>query len=347
MNIYETDVWEKLKNSDKPVVLYGMGNGADKILERFAQKGIRCADIFASDAFVRGQSFHDMRVKSYSEIERTYDDFIIVPAFATQRAEVLAHIFRLAQSHTVLAPDVPVAGIDYFSRAYYALHEKEFESAFSLLIDDASKACYERIINYKIGGDIALLKPFFKKEKVYSDLLQLQGETIVDLGAYDGDTVREFAAADPAYKKIIALEPDTKNFHKLQKKCAHLRNIEAHHAGAWDTEGIGCFEAEASRNSSIGVRGTAVSLTSVDALIHEPITLLKMDIEGSESKAVAGAAETIRRYRPKLYICAYHRSEDLFALPLQIHALCPDYRFYFCHHAYIPAWESNFYGIIK
>ena len=347
MNIYEKDVWEKLRHSDKPVVLYGMGNGADKILDIFAQRDIPCADIFASDGFVRGHTFRGMRVKTYAQIEQQYEDFAVVLAFATQRPEVLAHIYEIARKHPVFAPDVPVAGITRFSRAFYKLHEAEFEKACSLLIDTASKECFERIINFKIGGDIRLLQPFFEKERVYGELLRLHGETIVDLGAYDGDTVREFAAADPAYKKIIALEPDAKNFQKLLKKCAGFRDIEAHNAGAWNREDTACFGAQASRNSAVGVKGAPVRLTAVDTLVHEPITLLKMDIEGSESKAIEGAAKTIRSYHPKLYICAYHRSEDLFALPLQIHKICPDYRFYVRHHAYIPAWESNFYGVIQ
>lgn len=346
MNIYETDVWDKLKHCDKPIVLYGMGNGADKILDIFAQRDIPCADIFASDGFVRGHTFRDMRVKTYAQIEQQYEDFAVVLAFATQRPEVLARIYEIARKHPVFAPDVPVAGITRFSRAFYKLHEAEFEKACSLLIDTASKECFERIINFKIGGDIRLLQPFFEKERVYGELLHLQGETIVDLGAYDGDTVREFAAADPAYQKIIALEPDEKNFKKLQRKCAHLEHLFPFQLGAWDKEETALFGAEASRNSAIGVKGKPVQLTSVDALISEPITLLKMDIEGSELKALEGAKQTIRTCRPKLYICAYHRSEDMYALPLKVHEICPDYRFYFCHHPYIPAWESNFYGVI-
>lgn len=344
MNIYATDVWDTLKNSDKPIVLYGMGNGADKILERFAAKGIPCAGVFASDGFVRGHSFHGMQVKTYAQIESEYDDFIVVLAFATQREEVLKHIFHIAETHMVLAPDVPVAGITLFSKAFYCLHEKEFEKAYSLLIDDASRDTYERIINFKISGDIHLLKPFYEKKKVYSDLLCLHEETIVDLGAYDGDTAREFAAADENYQKIIALEPDEKNYKKLLKKCEHMRDLEVHNLGAWNKEDTAFFGAESSRNSAVSVKGEPVRLTSVDALIHEPITLLKMDIEGSELKAIEGAANTIRTFRPKLYICAYHRSEDMFAIPLKIHEICPDYRFYFCHHPYIPAWESNFYA---
>ena len=83
--------------------------------------------------------------------------------------------------------------------------------------------------------------------------------------------------------------------------------------------------------------------TDLDSLLQgAPVTLLKMDIEGSESKALAGAAHTIVTWRPKLYVCAYHRNEDLFSLPLQILSLCPDYKLYFRHSPYIPAWESNF-----
>ncbi|MPN49714.1 hypothetical protein SDC9_197336 [bioreactor metagenome] len=68
-----------------------------------------------------------------------------------------------------------------------------------------------------------------------------------------------------------------------------------------------------------------------------------MDIEGSESHAIKGAADTIRKHHPKLYICAYHRNEDLFALPLQIFDIDPTYKFYIRQHPYIPAWECNFY----
>ena len=106
------------------------------------------------------------------------------------------------------------------------------------------------------------------------------------------------------------------------------------------------FNACAGRNSHLSPTGTAVEATDLDSLLQgAPVTLLKMDIEGSESKALTGAAHTIITWRPKLYVCAYHRNEDLFSLPLQILNLCPDYKLYFRHSPYIPAWESNFYCI--
>ena len=68
-----------------------------------------------------------------------------------------------------------------------------------------------------------------------------------------------------------------------------------------------------------------------------------MDVEGSEKKALLGARKTIEKYHPKLYVCAYHRNEDIFELPLLINSFFDGYRFFFRQHKYLPAWESNFY----
>ena len=75
------------------------------------------------------------------------------------------------------------------------------------------------------------------------------------------------------------------------------------------------------------------------------ITLINMDVEGAEKQALEGCRKIILRDKPKMLIAAYHRSEDLFALPLQIHALRPDYRFYLRHYRYIPAWDTNLYCV--
>ena len=79
MNITETcDVWQKLKSTEKPIVLYGMGNGADKILSVMDTYGVKAADFFASDGFVRGHSFHGKRVLSFTEAREKYPDMLVV-----------------------------------------------------------------------------------------------------------------------------------------------------------------------------------------------------------------------------------------------------------------------------
>lgn len=288
-----------------------------------------------------------MRVKKYSEIEDEYGDFIIVLSFASNRDDVLEKIFSMNEKHEVLAPDVPVAGLGLFSREFIELHDEEFDKAYSLLIDEYSETNYINILNFKVSGKIKYLADICEKERVYKEFLNFGGETIVDLGAYDGDTVREFISYDKNYKKIFAFEPDPKNYKRLIKKTDGIENLVTFDVGAWNRQETGYFEKSANRNSSVAVNGTEIKLNSVDNFIKEPITFLKMDIEGSEIKAIEGAEKTIKANLPKLYICAYHRNEDMFSIPLKIHEIEPRYRFYFCHHKYIPAWESNFYGVIK
>lgn len=104
----EQSVWTRLQEEARPIVLYGMGDGADKILDRFETLGITAAGVFASDEFVRGHSFRGFRVKKLSEIvEELGEDIVIVIAFASQRPEVLEKMYDLDARFDVVAPDVP------------------------------------------------------------------------------------------------------------------------------------------------------------------------------------------------------------------------------------------------
>ena len=74
-------LWEYLRTVQKPVVLYGMGDGALKILAVCRHYGIPVAGIFASDEFVRGHSFEGYPVESLGAIEERLGDFIILLCF--------------------------------------------------------------------------------------------------------------------------------------------------------------------------------------------------------------------------------------------------------------------------
>ena len=345
--IKEKNVWDTLKDSDKPLVLYGMGLGAEKIMSELEQRGMRADDIFASDEFVRGHSFKGYKVLRYSEVCEKYKDFNVVLCFASHIDEVIDRIAEIDSEHTVFAPDVPVAGGGLFTREYITENEEKFEKAYSLLADEESKRVYKDILNFKVSGKIKyLLSSFCDKSKVYSDILNLnENEEIIDLGAYDGDTIKEFTAATGGkYKHITALEPDKKSYKKLLKNTDGMKNISTLNMGVWSKRDTLIFDAEAGRNSKLSAEGVSVEVTDIDSLNIAP-TFIKADIEGSEMKALEGAEKTIKKYLPKLYICAYHRNEDLFALPLKIKELSEKYKIYFRHSKYIPAWESNFYCV--
>ena len=69
------------------------------------------------------------------------------------------------------------------------------------------------------------------------------GNTNITLGAYDGDTVREFLQATGGeYEKIIAVEADEKNYRKLTDKTADVRDITTHNLAVWDKKETLFFE---------------------------------------------------------------------------------------------------------
>ena len=92
------DLWEYLAASSKTIVMYGMGNGADKILAACAEKGVTVSDFFASDGFVRGHVFHGKTVLSWSGIKEKYgaENVIVLLSFGTSLPEVLENIERIA-----------------------------------------------------------------------------------------------------------------------------------------------------------------------------------------------------------------------------------------------------------
>ncbi len=350
-NIKEKNVWDSLKETDLPIILYGMGNGADMVIDKMAEIGLKPDGIFASDEFVRGHSFRGYRVMKYSEVCEKYADFVIVMCFAVHDEQTLERVRRMSEEHTLYAPNVPIVDDGVFTREFIEEHDAEFDRAYSLLSDDFSRKSYIDILNFKVSGKVSYLFGCQKeKDEIYSGYLHLSDcEIFMDLGAYDGDTVREFLSAVNDYRKIIAVEADAKNYKKLTANTAEIKRIETYNLAAWDRRETLHFEKKKGRNSKLSSSGNVeIQADSVDSILGgSEITVLKMDIEGSEEKALEGARQTIIKYRPKLYVCAYHRNSDMYTLPLKINEICPGYSFHFCHHPYIPAWESNFYCVVE
>ena len=347
----EQSVWTRLQAEARPIVLYGMGDGADKILDRFEALGITAAGEFASDEFVRGHSFRGFRVHKLSEIIGQFgEDIAIVIAFASQRPEVLEKMYGLDARFDVVAPDVPVVPGPVFDEAFVRAHQEEMEQAYALMADEQSRRVFLDTVRFKLSGKLQYLRASETgKDEIFRTVLQPTGaEHFADLGAYNGDTIRELLSyTGGAFASITALEPDRRNFRKLSAWAESSLSgaVELVQAGAWSEDTVLRFSDKAGRQSKVAETGRETQMRALDSVLGgRPCTCLKMDVEGAEREAIRGAAETIKKYRPKLNIAAYHRSADFFELPLLIHALCPDYRLYLRHHPYVPAWDTNLYA---
>lgn len=345
---------EYIKRSGKSVVLYGMGDGAVKLLSILNSHGIVPVGIFASDEFVRYNKFCSYTVKKLSDIEAEFDDFIILVAFATSLDSVRNHIFSLSERHPIFVPDINVAGdpLEIFDTSFYNENYERLNLVYSRL-DTRSKEVFSTLINFKISGKIEYLKRLEElrlEEKIPYDTKKIT--SFADLGAYTGDTLKEAVSLYPNLKKAICFEPDNKSFKKLETTALSLCVDTTLINGAAHLENttLEIFEG-ASRNTILQDNAFESSLLQkkkvreIKAFRPDKTSsfipdLIKMDVEGSEISALEGCRGFFEKASPVMRISIYHNNRDLFEIFEKIEEIKKGYKFSLSQKcAYIPAWD--------
>jgi FkbM family methyltransferase len=186
------------------------------------------------------------------------------------------------------------------------------------------------------------------------------GWTVVEIGANMGAHTVSLAKATGSLGRVLAFEPQRVIFQIL---CANLvlnglSHVETFHAAAGREPGtitVPCLDYTARQNFggvSLGshAAGEAVQQMTIDGLNLPACHLLKIDVEGMEGEVLAGAEQTIRRWRPVLYV-ENDRPEKSAALIRQ--ALGLGYRLYwhlprlFNPHNYFGVTENIFGTIVS
>ena len=189
------------------------------------------------------------------------------------------------------------------------------------------------------------------KETRYDDYFDLDllhcddNEVVADLGAYIGDTFLSYVKnyGSLAYKRYYCYEITSDSFAKLTQATKPYPRVILRRKGAGDGPGTmtlsagsdasaNTLTADAADTTEQETAGETVDIVALDDDITEPLTLIKMDIEGAEQSALRGCARHIREDRPKLALSVYHNFEDIWKLPSMIEELVPGYRFYLRYH---------------
>jgi FkbM family methyltransferase len=231
----------------------------------------------------------------------------------------------------------------------------DLRRAYQLLSDAASRAEFAAQVRWRCSIDYDCLSPPGSLTDMYyaPDLVRLRpDEVLVDCGAFDGDSIRAFIGrAGGRFRHIYALEPDAKNRNRLEsclvsepKHVAERITVFPFAVGERDTTVF--FNPIGAMGSRIAADGAeSVECRKLDGLIEEPApTFIKLDVEGAELEAIQGAVETIQKVRPILAVCAYHKCAHLWKIPLLLHSLLPEYRFFFRRYAE-ECWETMYYAI--
>ena len=341
------DIWTYLKGATKPIVIYGMGDGCDKILAVCKERGITVSGIFASDEYVRDKIVHGFQLTNYATAKKQFGDMIVLLAFGVFRDDLMKKIVELSEKEELYAPEVPLFGGGLFDSAFYEANKEKLAEVEKALADDLSRKVFRALVEYKLTGKIAPLLECETEKK--NDLIELvpfkKGDIYADLGAYDGDTVLEWDEIHPEHGAIYAMEPNHKTYAKLCANTAETREVYPLPYAAWNKAETLTFNGKSGRSAAVSEEGKV----SVEGRRPEDVigkaSFIKYDVEGAEKEAIEGTENLIREHAPALCISAYHRTEDLFAIPLQVLAIQPKYKVYLRHSPYIPAWDTQFYFI--
>ena len=332
---------EQIKELGKPVCVYGMGNGAEKIIAHLEKHGIRRSCVFASDGFVRGQSFLGGRVRSLSEAEEEFGDFTVVTAFALEGGKCDI-FYDLASRHTLFAPNLPPYGENCINAGWIKENEEKINEVYAHLADETSKKVFSSLLGYNVSGDIrSIFHDFTPPEGWYE-----RGGVHADVGAYDGDTALIFAENCPSYEKIYAFEPSPKTFAKLEKNVSGLRDVVCVNAAVGERDGKGYFDSKKGRGSSLSASGSEINVVSLDSFFASGrLDSVKIDGEGEDMEILRGGVNVFFENKTNICAAVYHRAYDLVDIPLWLSRQMPGCALYLRNKKYVPAFDVFVYAV--
>ncbi|MCK5111340.1 MAG: FkbM family methyltransferase [Arcobacteraceae bacterium] len=213
-------------------------------------------------------------------------------------------------------------------------NKDEYNDIYNLLADDKSKEVFQKVINFKITFDLDFMEGFTNNHKEqYFDkqlLPDIKNISFLDGGGYIGDTIPQIIDNFPDFKRIYVVEPSKLHINIAKKEFGHIENIEFINCGLGSKKTEYLEEQIVQSNCNHNFQAT--NIDTIDNLIADKIDFIKLDIEGAEQDAIDGAVNTIKKYKPILAICIYHKSKDWYKIPQKVLAINSEYKIYLRHY---------------
>lgn len=318
------------------VVLFGGGEGGLEVLNYLNDRGVDVDFICDNDLTKQGTLLNDVRIVSPDILRNRSDTVVLISSI--YYSEIALQLEQLGVSNYYSGFSYMWVG-DTFNPELLLADRAMIEAA-SRFFDEESIELFAELINARYT-----LKPkiYPSPYNIYFHPLvkPLRGDTIIDGGAWIGDTALEFCRNINSDCTIYSFEPDEGNYQKLRETVVReelSNSVYPVMAGLWNYSTTLKFHVSDGNSTQCQVSengSTEIPVVSIDeyATKHDlKINLIKMDIEGAEKEALIGAQNTIREFKPRLQISVYHRFDDLWKLPLLIKGFVSDYRFYLGHH---------------
>ncbi len=268
----------------------------------------------------------------------------IRPVSAHERLSGIDGVRVLSYADLVRAdPEFPLPDFVATFRSDYVRNEDKWRFLESSLSDQRSLSVLDSLARYRLTGDYRHMAGFSVRfnEQYFDPIVPLSDEEVfVDCGGFDGDTVLEFCSRNPQYRQIYLFEPSPSNFERARVRLQGFENLSLIPMGVSDVRGTLAFDPSAGSASSVSAAGSmTIDVVSIDECISQPVSFIKMDLEGWELQALKGARQHILEDHPKLAISVYHHASDFWRIPEYVLGLRGDYSVYLRH--YSEGWSET------
>lgn len=334
----------------KKVIIYGAGViTLPSILELLEEFKIRPVAIIDSDQNKWGRSIDGIIVNSLKEAYHIYGtDVTVIIAVRGNKRDMLQINRNLKElGYTqIIQCSAWLSYREVLQLKDYNLMSGEQNSFIienienilwlnSILEDELSKQVLTEIVMARINP-FEYKYEYFETSYFPKNMFSNSAYSyVIDCGAYRGDTLQEFLSIHDCKRSLQeyhAFEIDPINIGILKQSVNKYDNsirskVYIHPLAVTDITGTIKICADGSIGSYIDKNGNmTINSVALDDIIKDtPVTLIKMDIEGSEQSALLGAQGIITKYRPILVISLYHNYKDLWEIPKFIDGLVDSY----------------------
>jgi hypothetical protein len=337
--------------SSASVVIFGAGNFGRSVFRAWENRMPRVVGFVDTSQEKQGVPIAGLPVESPSKLADEFSGATVVVA-AMDTLGIENELKSMGITPLFAEYD---GSVGYQPGSWLTRHPDTFGEVYERLADDRSrnvmlsvaKARMYQGFNFQMKGNWFSVECASSPQYFPPDLISLlSGESFLDCGAFDGDTVIDFAAhfwrSGIENWSATALEADTENARRTRN---NLDDFSLEKVAVVNRT-LGASSNEFSNNCRWGeeVRlGAPIDLDNVPW--SSPPTFIKMDIEGAELRALHSGKKTLSSYAPKLAICIYHQTSHLLEIPMYLISEYPDYDLYIRHHRAGSLWETVCYGL--
>lgn len=347
---------KKIENYDllKDFVIFGASACINGVVALLKKKNKNICFLVDNDKNKVGTYFNGYEVKDVKEIKSLDKKIGIIIASAYQK-EIYEQLIKM-DLENIIFPYIDDLMYDVYTEAKNYKYDLSVIEKFE---DNHSKEYLKSIMNFRKSLDISEIKYFdeIKQQYIHPKINyeKIDG-SILDIGAYDGDSMKTFYNNCPNVSKIYAVEPQSNNFEALKNNINKLNYsnkvipIKYAISNIDDEKVFIDVQESLSSTAQVNTQGeneNFIFTKTLDSLYkNENIDLIKMDIEGFEMNALLGAKEIIKNQTPTLILSAYHKNKDIYDFIDFIESLSKEYKLFSYHHP-LTHHEIEYYFINK